>query len=156
MPQHSEQRVLPFRPEQLFDLVADIESYPQFLPWCIGARIRRRDGNVLLADLVIGFKMVRERYTSRVTLTPKHRIDVAYVDGPLKRLTNCWTFSDHERGCLVDFHVDFEFRSRVLQALVGALFHEAFRRMVASFEQRATQIYGKLEPTPPAVANAGR
>lgn len=155
MPKHAEQRVLPFRPDQLFDLVADIESYPQFLPWCLGARVRQRDGNVLLADLVIGFKMVRERYTSRVTLTPKHRIDVAYVDGPLKRLSNCWVFSEHERGCLVDFHVDFEFRSRVLQALVGALFHEAFRRMVASFEQRATVVYRKAELRPTLAANAG-
>lgn len=144
MPHHRETRILPYRPDQLFDLVADIESYPAFLPWCMAARIRRRDGNVLLADLVIGFRMIKERYTSRVTLSPKRRIDVGYVDGPLKRLTNSWQFTPHPQGCEVQFHVDFEFRSRVLQTLIGALFHEAFRRMVHAFETRAAEIYGPL------------
>ena len=139
---HSEQRLLGYRPEQMYDLVADIERYPEFLPWCIGARIRERKENLVVADLIIGFKMIRERYTSRVTLTPGRQIDVAYVDGPMKRLTNCWRFVPHPNGCEIDFHVDFEFRSRVLQTLIGAVFHEAFRRMVAAFETRARALYG--------------
>ena len=156
MSTHSEQRVLPFTPEQLYELVADIESYPTFLPWCLAARIRKReDNNVLLADLVIGFKMIRERYTSRVTLTPSQQIDVAYVDGPLKHLVNRWRFTPHPGGCLIDFHVEFEFRSRVLQSLIGALFHEAFRRMVGAFETRARALYGARGPAAEAAAEGG-
>ncbi|MGK9167161.1 type II toxin-antitoxin system RatA family toxin [Inquilinus limosus] len=155
MPSHTEQRVLPYTPQQLYELVADIESYPSFLPWCLGARIRKREGNVLLADLVIGFKMIRERYTSRVTLTPGRQIDVAYVDGPMKRLTNCWRFLPHPAGCEIDFHVDFEFRSRVLQTLIGAVFHEAFRRMVGAFEARARALYGDRATVPAAAAGGG-
>jgi coenzyme Q-binding protein COQ10 len=142
MPTHAEQRVMAFTPDQLYALVADIERYPEFLPWCIGARVRHQTERELLADLVIGFKMIRERYTSRVVLTPGRQIDVAYVDGPLKHLTNRWVFLPHPQGCLIDFNVDFEFKSRVLQTLIGALFHEAFRRMVASFEGRARKLYG--------------
>ena len=142
MPTHTEKRVLPYRPDQLYDLVADIESYPQFLPWCVAARIRRREGNVVVADMVAGFKMIRERFTSRVTLTPHSRIDVEYVDGPLRRLVHHWEFLPHPSGCEIDFHVDFEFRSRMLQALIGALFHEAFKRMVGAFEARARSLYG--------------
>ncbi|WP_225765613.1 type II toxin-antitoxin system RatA family toxin [Inquilinus sp. Marseille-Q2685] len=152
MPSHTERRVLPFTPQQLYELVADIEAYPSFLPWCLAARIRKREGNVLLADLVIGFKMIRERYTSRVTLTPGRQIDVSYVDGPMKRLTNCWRFLPHPAGCEIDFHVDFEFRSRVLQTLIGAVFHEAFRRMVAAFEARARALYGDRASVPAAAA----
>jgi coenzyme Q-binding protein COQ10 len=152
MPTHTERRVLPFTPQQLYELVADIEAYPSFLPWCLAARIRKREGNVVMADLVIGFKMIRERYTSRVTLTPGRQIDVAYVDGPMKRLTNCWRFLPHPNGCEIDFHVDFEFRSRVLQTLIGAVFHEAFRRMVAAFETRARALYGERASVPAAAA----
>ncbi|WP_343712281.1 type II toxin-antitoxin system RatA family toxin [Inquilinus sp.] len=152
MPSHTERRVLPYTPQQLYELVADIESYPSFLPWCLAARIRKREGNVLTADLVIGFKMIRERYTSRVTLTPGQQIDVAYVDGPMKRLTNCWRFLPHPAGCEIDFHVDFEFRSRVLQTVIGAVFHEAFRRMVGAFETRARALYGDRASAPAATA----
>ncbi|WP_395681425.1 type II toxin-antitoxin system RatA family toxin [Inquilinus sp.] len=152
MPSHTERRVLPFTPQQLYELVADIESYPSFLPWCLAARIRKREGNVLVADLVIGFKMIRERYTSRVTLTPGRQIDVAYVDGPMKKLTNCWRFLPHPTGCEIDFHVDFEFRSRVLQTVIGAVFHEAFRRMVGAFETRARALYGDRASVPAAAA----
>ncbi|KGM31624.1 type II toxin-antitoxin system RatA family toxin [Inquilinus limosus] len=152
MPSHTERRVLPYTPQQLYELVADIESYPSFLPWCLAARIRKREGNVLTADLVIGFKMIRERYTSRVTLTPGQQIDVAYVDGPMKRLTNCWRFLPHPAGCEIDFHVDFEFRSRVLQTVIGAVFHEAFRRMVGAFETRARALYGDRASVPAAAA----
>jgi len=142
MPTHAEQRVLPYSPEQLYELVADIERYPEFLPWCLAARIRSRDGAVVVADLVIGFRMVRERFTSRVTLAPNERIDVSYIEGPLRHLNNHWVFHPHPDGCLIDFYVDFEFRSRMLQKLIGTLFNEAFRRMVAAFEARAKDLYG--------------
>jgi coenzyme Q-binding protein COQ10 len=144
---HSERRVMPFKPEQIFELVGDVASYPEFLPWCTGARIRERDvtpnGEVLLADLMIGFKMVREKFTSRVTLDrPKMRIDVEYINGPFKHLNNHWTFSATPEGkCQIDFHLEFEFSSIVLQKLIGVLFHEAVRRMVAAFEARAHQLY---------------
>ena len=143
MPTHAEKRVLPYTPRQLFDLVADIEKYPEFLPWCIAARIRERDGNRLVADMVIGFKMFRERFTSQVTLDrDRGRIDVAYAEGPFKYLTNHWVFEEHPRGCVIDFYVDFEFHSRLLQKLIEALFHEAVRRMVRAFETRAGALYG--------------
>ena len=148
MPTHAETRVLPYTPEQLFDLVAQIERYPEFLPWCVAARIRSREGNVVVADLVIGFKMVRERFTSRVTLDRPRRIDVSYLEGPLKYMNNHWVFNPHPSGGTeIDFFVDFEFHSKVLQALIGALFHEALRRLVAAFEARAKQLYG-APPTP--------
>ena len=154
MPTHAEQRVVPYTPEQMFDLVAGIERYPEFLPWCLAARIRSREANTITADLVIGFKMIRERYTSRVTLDRPRRIDVEYLEGPLKRLTNHWVFEPHAGGgTKVDFYVDFEFRSRVLQALIGALFYEALRRLVAAFETRAKKLYG---PAPAGAASPER
>ena len=152
MPSHHEKRVLPHRPEQLFALVADIERYPEFLPWCIAARDNRREavdgGEIVWSDLVIGFKLVRERFTSKVTLTPgtggePPRIDVEYVDGPMKYLRNHWVFRPAPGGhCEIDFYVDFEFRSKMLQRLIGVLFHEAISRMVAAFERRAATLYG--------------
>ena len=146
MPTHAEKRVLACSPRQLFDLVADIESYPEFLPWCVAARIRKREGNLVVADLVIGFKMFRERFTSRVRLDPLGpRIDVAYERGPFKYLNNHWVFEDHPQGCAIDFYVDFEFHSRLLQKLIEPLFSEAVRRMVSSFETRARALYGPPE-----------
>lgn len=143
MPTHAEKRPLPYTPQQLFDLVADIESYPEFLPWCVGSRIRRRQGNLVVADLVIGFKMFRERFTSRVVLDQAgQRIDVTYSEGPFKHLDNHWIFEAHPGGCMVDFYVDFEFRSKLLQKLIEPLFHEAARRMVAAFEGQARKLYG--------------
>lgn len=144
---HSERRILPFTPAQIFELVGDVARYPEFLPWCTGARIREKQvtptGEVLVADLMIGFKMVREKFTSRVTLDrPKMRIDVEYINGPFKHLNNHWTFSPTAEGkCQIDFHLEFEFSSIVLQKLIGVLFHEAVRRMVAAFETRAHQLY---------------
>jgi coenzyme Q-binding protein COQ10 len=143
MPRHEERRVLPYRPDQLFDLVADIEKYPQFLPWCVASRIRSRGDDLVIADLVIGFKMIRERFTSRVTLNrPEMRIDVTYAEGPFKQLANHWQFLPHPVGCEIDFFVEFEFRSHLLERLIGALFDEAVRRMVAAFEKRADKLYG--------------
>ena len=144
---HTEQKILPFRPTEIFELVADVAKYPEFLPWCTGARVRERQptstGETMVADLMIGFKMVRERFTSRVTLDrPDLRVDVEYLQGPFKHLKNHWTFSATPNGqCQIDFHLEFEFSSVMLQKLIGVLFHEAVRRMVAAFEARAYQIY---------------
>jgi len=143
MPTHAEQRLLPYTQEQLFDLVADVERYPEFLPWCLGARIRERSATVITADLLIGFRMVRERFTSRVVLDRPGRIDVSYTDGPFRYLNNHWDFIARPGGqCLIDFYVDFEFRSRMLQKIIGLLFNEAVKRMVGAFEARARQLYG--------------
>ncbi len=143
MPTHAEKRHLPYRPEQLFDLVAGVERYPEFLPWCKAARITRRDGDVFFADLVVAFKMFRERFSSKVTLMPKTGVDVEYIDGPFRYLNNHWRFDPAADGsCIVDFYVDFEFRSRILQNLIGLLFNEAVSRMVGAFEARARQLYG--------------
>lgn len=144
MPIHAEQRVLPYRPDQLFDLVADVARYPEFLPWCVAARVRRRESDTVVADLVIGFKMFREKFTSRVALDrARRRIDVTYEEGPFKYLRNHWVFEPTPDGrCHVDFYVEFEFRSAVLARLIGMLFHEAVRRMVHAFETRAKKLYG--------------
>lgn len=142
MPTHAETRVLPYSPAQMFDLVADVERYPQFLPWCIASRIREREPGMLVADLVIGFKMVREKFTSRVYLQRPDDIRVEYIEGPLRYLNNRWIFNEHPDGVEIDFSVDFEFRSRVLQRLIGSLFNQAYRRMVNAFEQRAHDLYG--------------
>jgi coenzyme Q-binding protein COQ10 len=142
MPTHAEIRVLPFTPEQMFDLVADVESYPEFLPWCVAARIRNRDGDTLTADMVIGFKMFRERFTTRDVFDRPRRIDVSYSDGPFKYLNNHWVFEPtDDGGCRVDFYIDFEFHSRILQRLIGVLFNEAVQIMVSSFEKRAAVLY---------------
>ena len=127
----------------MFDLVADIERYPEFLPWCVGTRIRSRDGNLVVADMIIGYKMFRESFTSRVTLSKHDRIDVEYSDGPFKYLHNHWIFEPDGSGTCIDFFVDFEFKSRILQAMIGVVFGEAVRIMVNAFERRAEVIYGK-------------
>ena len=144
MPTHAEKRALPYSREQLFDLVADVERYPEFLPWCVGARIRKRDGDVFFADLVIGFKMIRERYTSKVVLDrAAWRIDVTYTEGPFQYLNNHWAFLDNGDGTTtIDFFVDFEFKSKILQKLIGTLFNEAVKLMVGAFEKRAIQLHG--------------
>jgi coenzyme Q-binding protein COQ10 len=143
MPTHAERRLLPYTALQLFDLVADIERYPEFLPWCLAARIRERTATTITADLLIGFKMVRERFTSRVVLERPDRIDVSYAEGPFRYLNNHWRFLPQADGsCVIDFYVDFEFRSRMLQKIIGMLFNEAVRRMVGAFETRARQLYG--------------
>ena len=149
MPTHAEKRELPYTADQMFALIADIESYPAFLPWCSAARIRSRmpqdnGDEVVEADLVISFKVFRERFGSRVVLRhADRRIDVAYLDGPFRYLNNHWTFRPlPNRGCEVDFFVDFEFRSRTLQAIIGVVFNEAMQRIVRAFEARARELYG--------------
>ena len=149
MPTHAEKRVLPYTPEQLFRLVADVERYPEFLPWTAAARIRSREARpdgteVMLADLVIAFKVFRERFGSRVTLHPAtHGIDTEYLDGPFRYMKSHWAIADRaEGGCEVRFFVDFEFRNAILQALIGVVFDEAMRRVVRAFEARAVALYG--------------
>lgn len=155
MPTHAERRRLCYSRQQMFDLVADVEKYPQFLPWCIACRIRTRPApNMFLADMMIGFKMFREKFTSEVTLREPHRIDVVYHEGPFRYLTNHWNFEEDARGCcIIDFYIDFEFHSRTLQALIGRLFNEAVQRMVNAFERRAAQLYG---PAPAPVPGEPR
>jgi coenzyme Q-binding protein COQ10 len=146
MPTHAQRQIIPYRPEQLFDLVADVAKYPQFLPWCVGARIRKNTPEELVADLTIGFGPFRERFTSRVALERPRHIRVRYEDGPFRYLNNHWVFMPHEQGAEVDFFVDFEFHSRILQAAIGVVFNEAMRRMVGAFLKRARDVYG---PPPP-------
>jgi coenzyme Q-binding protein COQ10 len=142
MPTHAERRVVPFTPEQLFDLVADVDQYPLFLPWCVAARVRSRSECKLVADLTIGFGPFRESFTSRVTLDRPKRVTVTYENGPFRYLNNQWDFSAHGTGTEVAFFVDFEFRSRILRAAIGVVFNEAVRRMVNAFLKRARDVYG--------------
>jgi coenzyme Q-binding protein COQ10 len=144
---HTETKLLPWTPDQMFDLVADIARYPEFLPWCSAARIRSRQmaegGEVVEADLVISFKLFRERFGSRVTLwREKGQIDTEYVDGPFKYMKSQWNFSPHPTGCEIRFFVDFEFRNAILQGIIGLMFNEAMHRIVRAFETRAKEIYG--------------
>jgi len=142
MPTHAERQIVPYTPEQLFDLVADVGSYPKFLPWCVAARVRSRTDTQLLADLTIGFGPFRESFSSRVTLDRPHRVVVKYENGPFRYLNNQWDFSSKGTGAEVAFFVDFEFRSRILQAAIGVVFNEAVRRMVNAFLKRARDVYG--------------
>ena len=142
MPTHAEKRHLPHSPQQMFDLVADVAKYPEFLPWCVGTRIKEQDAKSIVADMVIGYKMFRERFTSRVELSAPNRIDVVYEDGPFKYLNNHWIFIAEEDGsCTVDFFVDFEFHSKLLQKMIGVVFNEAVKIMVHAFEKRADVVY---------------
>lgn len=149
MPTHAEKRVLPHSSEQLFNLVADIERYPEFLPWCLAVRVRRQEAlepdmtkMLLVADMVIGFKIFRERFTSHVTCQKSDRIDVAYREGPFRYLNNHWVFKPLGPAlCEIDFFVDFEFRSIILQKAIGIVFNEAVQKMVNAFEARANNLY---------------
>lgn len=147
MPTHSEQRSLPYSAQQMYDLVADVASYPEFLPWCSAARIRsetgQNDSTVLEADLVISFKVFRERFGSRVILHPtQKKIDTEYLDGPFKYMKSDWGFEDTDQGCTVTFFVDFEFKNAILQGIIGVVFGEAMQRVVRAFEKRAADLYG--------------
>ena len=148
MPTHSETKRLPYTAQQMYDLVADVANYPQFLPWTAAARIRSRDDmgdhEVMLADLVISFKVFRERFGSRVTLWPEEKkIDTEYLDGPFKHMISKWHFEDGpEGGVDVHFFVDFEFKNRLLQSAAGMFFYEAMQRIVRAFERRAAELYG--------------
>ena len=143
MPAHSEKRTLPYTPEQLFQLVAAVDRYPEFLPWCKAARILRQDEHEMVADLVIGYKIFTEKFRSEVTLDRPSRIDVRYLSGPLSHLSNRWRFEPKGKGgCELSFEVDFDFRSSLLGAAMEMFFDKAILKMVAAFEARAEQLYG--------------
>ena len=143
MPSHFESKVLPYTPEQMFDLVARVDEYKHFAPWCVASRIKRWEGDkTFYADLVIGYKMFRERFSSKVILTPHERIHIEYLEGPLKYLTNEWLFIPEENGhCRIDFQVEFEFKNILFQGLVNVFFNEVVKRMVSAFEKRANELY---------------
>ena len=142
MPRHQETRHLPYTAEQMFDLVADVKRYPEFLPWVSAMRVRQDGDTETLADMIVGFKGLRETITSRVQKSRPDRITVDYVDGPLKQLHNDWRFRNEEGGCAVDFLVDFTFKNRVFEMLAGQVFGQALRRMIGAFETRAAVLYG--------------
>jgi coenzyme Q-binding protein COQ10 len=143
MPHHHERRILPHSAAQMYDLVADVARYPEFLPWVSAIRIRKDDDTEILADMVVGFKSLRETFTSRVIKTPKSSIVVDYLDGPMKHLQNNWKFEDSPGGgSTVDFTVDFSFRNRVFEALAGQFFDSALRKMTTAFIERADALYG--------------
>jgi coenzyme Q-binding protein COQ10 len=143
MPRHSEARYLPYTPEQLFEMVADVASYDEFLPWVVAVRVRSSSAQETVADLVVGFNAFKERFTSRVIKERPTRICVDYVEGPLKYLHNEWTFKRAaDGGTNLGFSVDFAFKSRLFESLAGAMFDRALRRMTSAFEQRAAALYG--------------
>ena len=144
---------MPFTPAQMFALVADVERYPEFLPWCVATRIRSREERVFTADLVAAFAAFREQYTSRVNLNPDEGVIVIdYLQGPFEHLSNRWQFVGVPEGCEVDFDIDFRFRSKTLETLISGMFTKAIRKMTASFEQRAHQLYGPAAAAAPTLS----
>ena len=141
MPKHAETRHLPYTAQQMFDLVADVRSYAEFLPWVTAMRVRSDTATESVADMIVGFKGLRETFTSRVTKERPSHIRVDYLDGPLKYLRNEWRFRDEPGGCAVDFSVDFAFKNRMFEMLAGQLFHTALRKMIGAFEERAAVLY---------------
>ena len=142
MPKHHETRHLPYTAEQMFDLVADVSRYQEFLPWVSAMRVRQDSATETLADMIVGFKGLRETFTSKVEKDRPSHIHVDYVDGPLKYLNNDWRFRPEGQGCAVDFTVDFAFKNRVFEMLAGQVFGSALRRMIGAFETRADALYG--------------
>lgn len=143
MPHHHERRSLPHSAAQMYDLVADVRRYPEFLPWVSAVRIRQDEETEMLADMIVGFKSLRETFTSRVVKTPQSSIIVDYLDGPMRHLHNAWLFEDAiGGGSIVDFTVDFSFRNRVFEAMAGQFFDSALRKMTTAFIERADALYG--------------
>ena len=140
MPSHRERRLLPYSQQQMFELVADIENYPHFLPWCRGATIKPLDEHHLESEIVVGWLMIRERFRSRTTLQPYHTVQVVGIEGAFSHLINRWHFIADDRGCVIDFFIDFEVTG-LLRVTLASLFGEATRRMITAFEQRAHQLY---------------
>ncbi|AJP71635.1 type II toxin-antitoxin system RatA family toxin [Sphingomonas hengshuiensis] len=144
MPKHSETRHLPYTPEQMFDLVADVPRYAEFLPWVTAIRVKSNSETQMVADMIVGFKGLRETFTSKVEKQRPGHLRVDYLDGPLKHLNNDWIFrSDGEGGCLVEFCVDFAFKNRMFEMLAGQVFDRALRKMINAFEERAAALYGE-------------
>lgn len=145
MLEHFERKTLPYSPEQMFDLVAGVDKYKEFAPWCIASRINKWEGDhVFYADLVVGYKLIRERFSSKVILESPDHIYIEYLQGPMKHLKNHWRFIQECNGsCTIDFSVEFEFENRALQGLANVFFNEVVKRMVGAFEKRAHDIYGE-------------
>jgi coenzyme Q-binding protein COQ10 len=144
MTAYNEKVVVPYTIQQMYDLVAEVDRYPEFLPWCIGARILKRETNTLYAELIIGWKVLRERFSSKVILNPPLSVQFDYTNGPLKYLHGDWRFAPAPQGgTLVEFQVDFEFKSKALSLVMGGVFSELVHRMVGAYETRANQLYGK-------------
>ena len=153
MPGIRETRRLPYSAEQMFDLVADVGRYAEFLPWVIATRVRSDSDTEMVADMVVGFKSLREKFTSRVAKDRPLETDVHYVDGPLRDLDNTWIFRQRDDGgCEIDFTVDFTFKNKVFEALAGQYFDRAFRKMVEAFEARAAELYGSSSSNAQIVA----
>ena len=153
MPKFENVRTVPHSADEMFALVADVERYPEFLPLCQALQVRsrrERDGKTLLvADMTVAYKLVRETFTSQVLLKPDQRqIDVSYVDGPFRYLDNRWTFEPVDGGCAGRFCIDYEFKSRTLGLLMGSMFDYAFRRFATAFEERAERVYGRSSTDP--------
>jgi coenzyme Q-binding protein COQ10 len=141
MPGHREERFLPYSAEQMFDLVADVGRYAEFLPWVTAVRVRSDSDTEMVADLIVGFRSLRERFTSRVGKVRAKTISVDYIDGPLKFLRNDWQFAPASGGCTIDFSVEFAFKNRVFEAIAGQMFDAALRKMINAFETRADALY---------------
>lgn len=153
MPGIRETRRLPYSAEQMFDLVADVGRYAEFLPWVIATRVRSNTETEMVADMVVGFKAIRESFTSRVAKVRPCQIAVHYVDGPLSDLDNVWTFREIDSStCEIDFVVDFTFKNRLFEKIAGQYFDKAFRKMVEAFETRAAQLYGNSSSSAQSVA----
>jgi coenzyme Q-binding protein COQ10 len=153
MPGIRETRRLPYSPEQMFDMVADVARYEEFLPWVIATRVREDSETEMIADMLVGFNALREKFTSRVIKDRPRRIEVIYLDGPMRDLDNIWHFRPAaDGGCEIDFHVEFTFRNRMFEALAGQYFDRAFRKMVNAFEARADELYGNSNSSAQSVA----
>lgn len=155
MPRHHETKSLPYTPEQMFDLVADVGSYDKFLPWVSAVRIRSNSETEMVADLMVGFKALREKFTSKVTKQRPASIHVDYVEGPLRYLRNDWKFSPNgQGGTLVDFCIEFEFKSRLFEMVAGQMFGHALRMMIGAFEERAARLYTSPARTAPGISSS--
>jgi len=153
MPGIRETRRLPYSAEQMFDLVADVARYPEFLPWVVATRVRSDDGKEMLADMLVGFKALREKFSSRVLKDRASRLEVIYIDGPMRDLDNVWHFrSLPEGGCEIDFCVEFSFKNKMFEMLAGQYFDRAFRKLVTAFEARADELYGNSSSSAQSVA----
>ncbi|MGT2515953.1 type II toxin-antitoxin system RatA family toxin [Sphingomonas panni] len=156
MPKHTETRHLPYTPEQMFDLVADVGRYSEFLPWVSAIRVRSNSETEMVADMIVGFKGLRESFTSKVQKDRPGHLRVDYLDGPLKYLNNDWRFKpDGQGGTLVEFCVDFQFKNRVFEMLAGQVFDRALRKMIGAFEDRAAQLYGDSATGSSGAASGG-
>ena len=153
MPGIHEVHALPYSAEQMFDLVADVARYPEFLPWVVATRIRSDTETEMIADMVVGFKSLREKFTSRVEKDRPRMIKVHYIDGPMRNLDNMWHIPPvSESSCDVDFCVDFTFKNKVFEALAGQYVDRAFRKLMGAFEERAEKLYGSNSSSATSVA----